>query len=457
MSFLSCFDQRFAAGEFPRSRAITLSLAILLAISVAACKRANRTSDNQPNNTAQRSELNEPTIEAQPTSATEEHWQVVNSDKVTFTVAAPEAESVKIFYRPAFEDHHVVLKKLKAPDSNGKFSTELKVPADLAGDVWAEVDYGKRGKKETKRIALTTEEVPIEALAESSYQHTEDSARSDKFTGGHIEQTTLQPGEADIRITVNIPAFQLTLWQNNKEVKTYQIGIGRTEFPLPSGLRRATQIVFNPDWIPPDSSWVEDHDVIPGETIEADDPRNPLGKVKIPLGNGILVHQAARPSDLGHLVSHGCVRLLLDDLYDLSEKIIAARSLPVSKQQIEHAKSSKDRLFVKLNVPLVVDINYDTQVVERGMLHLYPDVYDHKINTVEKLREELAANGVNSANLDDNTLRQMLNRVSRSEEFLVSIADIKLGRFDTGQNQPLTVASVKKPRPNTRETRKSAH
>ena len=48
------------------------------------------------------------------------------------------------------------------------------------------------------------------------------------------------------------PRFQLTLWQNGKEVKTYQIGIGRKEFPLPSGLRRSTQIVFNPDWVPPD-------------------------------------------------------------------------------------------------------------------------------------------------------------------------------------------------------------
>jgi len=107
--------------------------------------------------------------------------------------------------------------------------------------------------------------------------------------------------------------FQLTLWQSGKEVKTYQIGIGRKEFPLPSGLRRTTQIVYNPEWVPPDSSWVEAHDVTPGERIEAEDPRNPLGKIKIPLGNGILIHQASGESDLGHLVSHGCVRLLTDE------------------------------------------------------------------------------------------------------------------------------------------------
>ena len=110
---------------------------------------------------------------------------------------------------------------------------------------------------------------------------------------------------------MNVPAFRLTLWQNGKEVKTYQIGVGRKKFPLQIGERKATQIVWNPEWVPPDSSWVhESEDVEPGERIEADDPRNPLGKVKIPLGGGYLIHQAAKPSDIGHLVSHGCIRML---------------------------------------------------------------------------------------------------------------------------------------------------
>src|SRR5437763_6746026 len=346
-------------------------------------------------------EISEPTIEATPTSKADDQWQVVSSHNITLNVAAPDAQSVKILYRPAFaEGRHVELKRLNAPTDSaaGKFSTQFKVPSDFAGDVWAEAYYRNGSKKETKPISLTVESISADELAGASYKHTEESARSDKFTGGRIEQTSLQPGNGDIHITVNIPAFQLTLWQNGKEVRTYQIGIGRKEFPLPSGLRYAKEIVFNPEWVPPDSSWVEDHDVIPGERVEADDPRNPLGKIKIPLGNGILIHQASRPTDLGHLVSHGCVRLLLDDLFALSDKIIAARSLPVSKQQMDHAKTSKDRLAVKFDAPLIVDINYDTQVVEGGVLHLYPDVYDKQTNTLENLRAELQDVGINPAN-----------------------------------------------------------
>lgn len=442
--------KKTAAPIIPSDRLIIILL-LLGTLFLTACKSGDMLRDNEGKGTAQ-SEQSEPTIEAAPTSKADEQWQVISSDRVTLNVTAPGAQSVKILYRPAFaEGRHVVLKKLSAPkdSASGKFETQLKVPSDFAGDVWAEAYYRNGSKKETKPISLTVESISAEELAGASYKHTEESARSDKFTGGRIETTNLQPGKGDIRITVNIPAFQLTLWQGDKEVKTYQIGIGRKDFPLPSGLRYARQIVFNPDWIPPDSEWVLEHDVAPGEVVEADDPRNPLGKIKIPLGNGgILIHQAFKPTDLGHLVSHGCARLLLDELYDLIDKIIAARSIPVSGQQIEHAKNSKERFVIKLDTPFVADINYDTQVVEGGVLHLYPDVYNKRTNTVEDMRAELREARVDDSKLDDNTLRQMLERVTTAEEFVVSVADIKAGRaLESGRSQPLTEASVPKKQP----------
>jgi len=427
-----------------------LVLSVLLAILLSSCQANSPVTQRSDNR--QTKEISEPTIEATPTSKADDQWQVVSSDHITLNVTAPDAQSVKILYRPAFaEGRHVELKTLNAPADSaaGKFSTQLKVPSDFAGDVWAEAHYRDGRKKETKPISLTVESISPDELAGASYKHTEESARSDKITGGHIDQTNLQPGNSDIHITVNVPAFQLTFWQGNKEVKLYQIGIGRKEFPLPSGLRFAKEVIFNPEWIPPDSSWVEEHDVVPGERVEADDPRNPLGKVKIPLGNGgILIHQAFKPGDLGHLVSHGCVRLKLDELYGLIDQIITARSLSVSKQKLDQAKNNKDRFVIKLDVPLVVDINYDTQVVEGGVLHLYPDVYNKKTNTVENLRAELKDNGVDESKLDDKTLQQMLDRVTMSEEFVVSLADIRAGRaLATGKTQPLTGASVSKKTP----------
>ena len=61
-----------------------------------------------------------------------------------------------------------------------------------------------------------------------------------------------------------------------------------------------------------------------GARIPAGDPDNPLGKIKFPLGNAYLLHEAQAKSDLGNLVSHGCVRIMRNDIFDLAKKIVAA-------------------------------------------------------------------------------------------------------------------------------------
>lgn len=437
-------------------RVTALFGAILLAIGMAACETASQnTGQSQPVANSQ------PVIEAAPVQEGESSWKVASADTVTLTVSSPGAQSVKILYRPIVEtDRHLVLKTLTtATDAkNGKFSTTLKLVPDFAGDVWAEVSYPDGSRKETEPIELAAQSSAVAQSAQGAGNPStgaanpstgstgnSESARSDKFTGGTIQRTTLQPGQPDIKITVDVPAFRLTLWQNGREVRTYEIGVGMKKYPIVIAERKVTQVIWNPEWVPPDSEWVnEGHsDVEPGEHIEAGDRRNPLGKIKIPLGDGFLIHQAARSSDLGHLVSHGCIRVLKDDLNDLATKIVTARALNITPQQIENAMKSTDRLVANLNPSIMVDINYDTLVVEGGVLHIYPDVYDRGTNTLENLRAELQSVGVEASKLDEQTLKQMLGRANEKEEFLVSLADIKSGSsLIAGKNQPLTTQSV---------------
>ena len=256
-----------------------------------------------------------------------------------------------------------------------------------------------------------------------------ESERSDRFTGGHIELAELEPNQPDIRITLNVPSFRLTFWQNGKEVKSYYIGVGMKEHPLYIGDREATEIIWNPSWIPPDSDWVSEiKSVQPGEVIKASDPRNPLGKMKIPLGGNYLIHQAAHLSDVGNLVSHGCVRMPRPDLYDLADMIITARSAKVSRKRIEAAKRSSRMLVVRLEEPVPVDINYDTLVIEDSVLHIYPDVYGRGTNRPSLLRAELQASNVDMSNLNDATIKKMLRKVTRRTQFVVDTRSIAEGR-----------------------------
>lgn len=281
-----------------------------------------------------------------------------------------------------------------------------------------------------------------------------ESERSDKLTGGHIEKGEFEAGQPDIKLTLNVPSFRLTLWQNGKEVKSYFIGVGMKDYPIYIGEREAHEVIWNPAWIPPSSDWVKSHKgVRPGEIIKASDPRNPLGKLKIPLGDGYLIHQATGPSNLGNLVSHGCVRMLRSDLYDLAEKIVAARSLPVTRRQIAAAKAGTKTLTATLEEPLEFDINYDTLVVEGGVLYIYPDVYDRRTNTVARLREELRTSGADVSSLDDAELEKMLSSVTRRTKFVVPVASIQQGRaLADGHAEPL-LGSPKPKRPATRGRR----
>ena len=478
--------QNISDGKRPEAGFTVAALVAALLLLLAACgERGGPSYPIHPPGGAGGKEPRaaEPTVEASPVEQGEDGWKVAAGDRVSFAVNAPGAEKVSLLYRPvvADEDRHVELRSLDAPSGGegGKFTAEVSLPPDFAGQVWARATYPDGASKDSGEISLTTRaaggdadkasadantnadanantnkaassqsegsSAKAEANGESAQTaaeraaDTHESARSDKFTGGRIRKAALRPGRADIRITVNVPAFTMTLWQDGREVKTYPVGVGRKAFPIPSGLRQATQVIFNPAWIPPDSAWVRaSSGVEPYERIPADDPRNPLGKIKIPLGSGYLLHEAAAPSDIGNLVSHGCVRVLTDDLFDLAEKIIAARGLQVPDEEISRLRSNTERRAVRLDEPLPVDINYDTLVVEGGRLHVYPDVYERGTNTVERLRAELSEHGADASRLDEQTLGQILERASASEAFVVKLSDIRAGRaLRNGRAEPL--------------------
>lgn len=281
--------------------------------------------------------------------------------------------------------------------------------------------------------------VPQPTVSSPSAADRHQSERSDILTGGRVEVAEFAPNEPDIRLTLNVPSFRLTLWQNGKEVKSYYVGVGMKDHPIYIGDRKATEIIWNPSWIPPSSNWVREMSgVSPGEVIKATDPRNPLGKLKIPLGDSYLIHQAKGAGDLGNLVSHGCVRMLRSELYDLAEKIIAARNAPVSPKRIEAAKRNLRMLVVKLDAELPVDINYDTIVVEGGVLHVYPDIYSRGTNRLATLRAELEAAGIDASKLNDRLLRRIIGKATRRTQFVVDISSIEQGRaIEDGKVLPL--------------------
>jgi lipoprotein-anchoring transpeptidase ErfK/SrfK len=221
----------------------------------------------------------------------------------------------------------------------------------------------------------------------------------------------------DTRIIVNAPAYRMDIFQGGQLVKSYKTTIGYPEFPLPTGVRKASSIIFNPTWTPPDEPWVESSKSIKvGETVAAGDKLNPLGPIKIPIGLPSLIHGGKTVAKLGTFGSHGCVGLTDRQVQDFAKWLSRLGGGEITDEQIaEHARKRTETKVVKLKQAIPVELRYDTITVEDGKLHIYRDVYDRDTNSIENLDAVLAAYGVARADLSE-TERQ------KAEEALAAMS-----------------------------------
>ena len=206
----------------------------------------------------------------------------------------------------------------------------------------------------------------------------------------------------DSRIVVNAPAYRMDVFDGGRLIKSYKIGIGYPQFPLPTGLRKARVIIFNPTWTPPDEPWVAKmKGISAGEKVAAGSKLNPLGPIKIPIGGPSLIHGGKSPAKLGTFASHGCVGLTTPQVRDFAKMLAQLGGAHLTDAELaDYARDKTQTKQITLERPMPVELRYETIVVEDGKLHIYRDVYDEDTNNEENLRAVLEANGVR---LDDLT------------------------------------------------------
>lgn len=237
-------------------------------------------------------------------------------------------------------------------------------------------------------------------------------------SASEASETTVMAGPnavpKDTRVVVNIPAFRMDVFKEGSLVKSYKIGIGYPAFPLPTGLRKAETIIFNPTWTPPDEPWVAKmKNVSVGEKVPAGSKLNPLGPIKIPIGMPSLIHGGKSPAKLGTFASHGCVGLTSAQVQDFSKLLAQVAGSEITDAAIKSyfADKTKTRV-VKLDRVVPVELRYETIVVEDGKLHIYRDVYDQDTNTEANLRAVLEVNGIKLEDLTEDERAQILEALN---------------------------------------------
>jgi hypothetical protein len=259
--------------------------------------------------------------------------------------------------------------------------------------------------------------------------------------------TGVQPNTVprDTRVVVNAPAYRMDVFENGTLVKSYKVSIGYPEFPLPTGMRRASNILFNPTWTPPDEPWVEASGKVKvGETVAAGSKGNPLGILKIPIGLPSLIHGGKSAAQLGRFGSHGCVGLTNEQARDFALYLAQISNTTLADSQITRfGKTRTETQDIKLGAPVMVDLRYETIVVSDGKLTIYRDVYDRNTNTEANLQRVLAANGTSMEQLTEQERTKVMDA-------LASMSRDAKGRTDSAA--AATGADTAKPGKNQSKT-----
>lgn len=327
-----------------------------------------------------------------------------------------------LFYEEGFEAE--VKTKLGLTDAQ---VSKLKTVSREAVSEFAEDgvgDYAGSTRTEAKRSEEQIRSILGDEKANQLFQLV-----NQRYAGGDIEgmiSTTPNAVPKDTRIVVNAPAYRLDVFQEGKLAKTYRVGIGYPEFPLPTGMRRAETIIFNPTWTPPDEPWVKGK-FKPGQKVEAGSKDNPLGPLKIPIGSPSLIHGGKAVAKLGTFASHGCVGMTNDMVRDFAATLAQLSGSGLTPDSVAgFGKNRAQTKTYRLPKPVPVELRYETIVAENGGLHIYRDVYERGTNTVENASRVLEVYGVKFESLpapEKQALLQALTEMNRDPQGAAIIAD----------------------------------
>jgi lipoprotein-anchoring transpeptidase ErfK/SrfK len=117
-------------------------------------------------------------------------------------------------------------------------------------------------------------------------------------------------------VVVNRSTRVLTLYREQRKVRTFRVAVGTSQHPTPKGLFAIIQKQRNPTWIPPDSPWAKGLGPIPPG------PGNPLGTRWMGTSApAVGIHGTSAPSSIGTAASHGCIRMYIRDAEWLYERV----------------------------------------------------------------------------------------------------------------------------------------
>jgi lipoprotein-anchoring transpeptidase ErfK/SrfK len=174
----------------------------------------------------------------------------------------------------------------------------------------------------------------------------------DSVDVGRTSKATLLP-VASTRIEVDLNAKQLRVFDGANQVGSYRVAVGSKEWPTQTGEWSITQVVWNPEWVPPkDEAWAEAKDPKkPGA------PDNPLGRAQLVYDPPRTIHGTNEPQSIGKAVSHGSIRLANADVVKLARQLMEVTGVKKDEswyRQVQQHRTEKTVVDLPQRVPIRV-------------------------------------------------------------------------------------------------------
>ncbi len=154
----------------------------------------------------------------------------------------------------------------------------------------------------------------------------------------------------DLRIEVNLEARELYVIRGASPVDTHRVAVGSTRWPTQTGEWTINEVVFNPEWVPPDEEWAKEE---PRQPPGARD--NPLGRAQLVYDRPRSIHGTNDPASIGRAVSHGSIRVRNEVAVQLAREVMEA--VGVTRDESWFTQLAQDRTRQEIvNLPQGIPI-----------------------------------------------------------------------------------------------------
>jgi L,D-transpeptidase ErfK/SrfK len=172
-----------------------------------------------------------------------------------------------------------------------------------------------------------------------------------------INTRKIVPATVDNGIIINVPDRTLYFFKNSQLVRSFSVGMGLStsktsaSWKTPIGKFKVIAKEKDPTWhVPP--SIQEEMELEGKEVITAvpPGPDNPLGRYAVKTSfPGILIHETIKPSSVNQYRSHGCIRVLPENMEKFFEEVEPNAEGELLYIPVKAAVNDKGRVFLEVH------------------------------------------------------------------------------------------------------------